>query len=298
MIIDFRYHVATLAAVFLALALGILIGTTMIGNDVLVKEQKRLIDRLEQDFSSIRAEKKALSGRIAELESEVERDKQFEKVVLPPLIKNRLSGKRIAVVCTYDTQDSQQLLDKINSTLKSAGAVVTSSTRLLPGPDLSDEKKKEAAVSVLSDQTSDADEAIITAAAKEIASDIAMGTNIAIPTFTNLKMIHTTGQYNVPVDSVVIVSGRIQEPAGPKVDDALIESFKDLGISIVGVESADVPFSQVKVFKNQHVSTVDNVESSMGLLSLVVSLQGASGDFGTKDTARQLIPDLSLWTNP
>jgi len=41
LIVDIRYHIASLAAVFLALALGILIGTSMISSDAITQQQKR-----------------------------------------------------------------------------------------------------------------------------------------------------------------------------------------------------------------------------------------------------------------
>jgi hypothetical protein len=42
--IDMRYHIASLAAVFLALGLGILIGSAALSEHVLVNQQKHLID--------------------------------------------------------------------------------------------------------------------------------------------------------------------------------------------------------------------------------------------------------------
>lgn len=40
MIIDIKYHIASLTAVFLALGIGIVIGTSMIGSDTITKQQK------------------------------------------------------------------------------------------------------------------------------------------------------------------------------------------------------------------------------------------------------------------
>ena len=52
--IDLRYHIATIVALFLALAAGILIGSTIVGDDLLVEQQKKSIDRLEEQFLSLR----------------------------------------------------------------------------------------------------------------------------------------------------------------------------------------------------------------------------------------------------
>ena len=54
MIIDFRYHIASLAAVFLALGLGILIGSSLLSDEKLYEQQGKLVDRLEADLASLR----------------------------------------------------------------------------------------------------------------------------------------------------------------------------------------------------------------------------------------------------
>ena len=56
--IDLRYHIATIIALFLALAVGILIGSTIVGDDLLVEQQKKSIDRLEEQFLSLREQEK------------------------------------------------------------------------------------------------------------------------------------------------------------------------------------------------------------------------------------------------
>ncbi|NLB18723.1 MAG: copper transporter, partial [Syntrophomonadaceae bacterium] len=52
--IDIRYHIATLIAVFVALGVGILIGSTLVSGDVLVEQQKKMITQLETQFNVLR----------------------------------------------------------------------------------------------------------------------------------------------------------------------------------------------------------------------------------------------------
>jgi len=52
MIIDLRYHIVSLVAVFLALGIGILVGSTVLGGDTLVKQQEELAGRLEQHLEA------------------------------------------------------------------------------------------------------------------------------------------------------------------------------------------------------------------------------------------------------
>lgn len=53
---DIRYHIIALVASFLALGIGVLVGSMLGGDEVLVREQKQIIDRLEEDFKYLRQE--------------------------------------------------------------------------------------------------------------------------------------------------------------------------------------------------------------------------------------------------
>ena len=48
MIIDFRYHIASLVAVFLALGVGILIGGAILGNTTLQRELGQIEENLDR----------------------------------------------------------------------------------------------------------------------------------------------------------------------------------------------------------------------------------------------------------
>ncbi len=74
MLMDLRYHAASLIAVFLALALGLIIGGSLASDEALVLYQENLIARLE-------AENKALRGKQIEDENHLLALRQ-EKVTL------------------------------------------------------------------------------------------------------------------------------------------------------------------------------------------------------------------------
>lgn len=296
MIIDFRYHVASLVAVFLALGLGIIIGTAMLGNDVLIKSQQQMIDKLEKDTNAVRAENRELQVDMQALQGQLENEREFEAAVLPALVKNRLIGMTVAIVTTADVVDSA-VIDAISLVLKEAGASVTSTTHVNQLPALVNGHRKDKVVSVLQISDARTEAEVVESLVQEVASDISMGTNVAIGSLRGMKLISTSGHYTKPVGSVVIVSGR-NEPSkanSPKVDEVMTQCFKDMAVEVVGVETSDAVYSQSKVFKDMGASTVDNVQSVPGQLSLVLALHGIAGNFGTKETAKQLLPDVSIW---
>lgn len=83
MIIDLRYHIFSLAAVFLALGLGIAIGSALPGADTLLREQEKVITRLEKEFAQLRSERRALEEMVAEKEKELAVMERFHREIFP-----------------------------------------------------------------------------------------------------------------------------------------------------------------------------------------------------------------------
>ncbi|HAG08782.1 MAG TPA: copper transporter, partial [Desulfotomaculum sp.] len=79
MIINLRYHIASLVATFLALGIGILIGSIMLGNDTLVKQQQQLTRKLELQIEELRKKNEAVQAIMNNLEVSNDLKEQFEK---------------------------------------------------------------------------------------------------------------------------------------------------------------------------------------------------------------------------
>ena len=88
---DFRYHVASLAAVFLALVVGIVVGVGLSGQGI-VQESER--ENLNNEIARLRAE---LDDKNSELQ-EREAAERFVQAAYPAVMDRRLDGKRIVVV--------------------------------------------------------------------------------------------------------------------------------------------------------------------------------------------------------
>ncbi len=59
---------------------------------------------------------------------------------------------------------------------------------------------------------------------------------------------------------------------------------------VIGVEQSSTRPSQVFWFQQRGISTVDDLERTVGKAALVYALAGARGDFGRKSTADALLP--------
>ncbi len=118
--IDFRYHLVSVIAIFLALAVGIVLGTTKLNGAVL--------DNLNGQVAGLRADKQDLRTQLGQTQSQVASDGAFVKLVLPMLVAGRLEGERVAVISTPGTPDA--LRRDVVAALLGAGAKLTVQLRI------------------------------------------------------------------------------------------------------------------------------------------------------------------------
>ena len=293
MIIDFRYHIASLVAVFLALGIGVLIGSTMLGNTSIIDTQKQLTDNLSQQMQDLREQNKAVETRSNSLETNNNILKEFGEDVLPLLVANRLTGQKIALIQT----NNLSIPNNLKTVLQTAGAKINSVTTIIDGFDLSDDKLLPNTLNV----TPDADRhKIVQSLSLAVAQGILLGqNNEIINSLTEKGFIKVEGNYGLPVNAIIIIGGSKdnQTVKLADIDFPIIRFFIDNNISIYGVEESDIVYSYMKDYQKNRISTVDNINTIPGKLALVLAMQGHPGNYGIKDTAQSLLPPLGVAEN-
>jgi hypothetical protein len=121
-VIDFRYHLVSIVAVFLALAIGIVVGATAL-KPATLKVLDRESTHEQQQISSQRA-------NIRSLENQISADQVFDQAWAPLLLDKLLTGQKVVLV-TAPGSDAATI-SGITSALKQAGAKVTGQVALQP----------------------------------------------------------------------------------------------------------------------------------------------------------------------
>ncbi len=122
--IDFRYHLVSLIAVFLAIALGVIIGTTAL-NDPISADIETRVQTLEQD-------KRSLEDRIQALDGQLDTADGFEQAVAPALVAGALAGRSVLLLATgEDVPD--EVVEEVGGLVTDAGGTVGGIVRLQPG---------------------------------------------------------------------------------------------------------------------------------------------------------------------
>ncbi len=287
MIIDYKYHIASLVAVFLALGVGILIGSTILGNDALIDYQKQVTNGLENQLQTLRETNETVQARANTLETDANMHKEFEKQVLPLLTAGKLTGKTFAIV----ELNNFGFPPELSEVIKNAGGRVSSITSVNA---IDDEKQ---IITTLQQElvwpiaTSDE---LYKRLGIEIANSLTTGENEAVTSYlVERELLKTNGEYGIPVDGLIIAGGSYsEEDRNMQADISLIDYFKNLNIPVVGVEETDVISSSMKEYQHKHISTVDNIDTAPGQMAMVLVLSGQPGHYGVKSTAQKLMPDL------
>ena len=121
-IVDFRYHLVSIIAVFLALAIGIVVGTAALNGPVL--------DGLRGNIDRLADDKRNLEGDVVVLRRDAEAADDFALSIAPGLVRGALEDERVLLVVTPETP--ADLVDRVTPLLVQAGATVIGQLDVLP----------------------------------------------------------------------------------------------------------------------------------------------------------------------
>jgi len=279
-VIDYKYHVTALVAVFLALGIGMLIGSMVLGSEFMSEQQNALIDQLENDFQQMRIQHGLTKSELTAANRMIDTYQEFCSQAMPALIKDKLRDYRVVILQTNNSFDAQEIIDP----LRIAGAEVKGAVTVMEDFTLAN-------VSSTLQVDLDKGEELV----RVFAEAILFGENTdLISALTGKNLIRMTGELGGPIDAVILVGGNqgaVLEQA-KWLDTSLLDYFIDNSVNVVGVEPSSTPYSYMSLYQAKHIATVDNVDTIPGKISLVYSLLGEKGDFGIKKTAKKLMPQL------
>ncbi|MFC7614229.1 copper transporter [Actinokineospora soli] len=118
--ISLRYHVISTAAVFLALAVGVVLGSTTLSRTLLAGLSTENSD-LGTEVAELEAERAALNNQLAESDS-------FAATIGPMAVRGALDKRTVVIITTPDARPEDR--DGIAELVKSAGGIVTGQVTL------------------------------------------------------------------------------------------------------------------------------------------------------------------------
>jgi hypothetical protein len=315
-VINLRYHIVSLVAVFLALALGIVMGSTVIDRAI-VDGLRNRVDAVERRANSIDSENKTLKGQLATANG-------FADQALDQLVDGRLHGIPVLVVMVQGVD--RKPVDGVRQALAAADAVSAGTLTFTNKFRLDNDADVRTLATALNVPSTSADTVRRQALTRLAgALDGSNSEGNLLPTLAAAGFVgyeppapttttSTLGISSFPVAGLrmVLVSGAGAEVGDDKVAlpfaSAIVTQTANEGLvtaRLVAAESGqDAPGGRA-VFVGQirsdstmspRVSTVDNIESSMGQAAVALALgdldAGRIGQYGVGPGAQRLLPSV------
>jgi hypothetical protein len=286
---DFRYHVASLAAVFFALVIGILVGVALASHGLGNTERKRL----EEDLRRAENQADVLRTNVETLESDSAADRAFVEGTYKSVMAGRLKGKKIAVLFVGSSESVRR--SAIATALADAGAGSPLRIRFLKVPVDPDLLAKRLANKPLLASYAGPDQ--LKNLGHDLGQEFVAGTDTPLwSALQNVLVEEKIGPAKPPADGVVIVRS-VTPQTGPTALflKGLYAGLADVGVPAIGVERTNDASSAIKAFQRAGFSTVDDIETPIGKLALVALLADPllTGSYGTKKTAQAPLPPIA-----
>jgi hypothetical protein len=287
-VFDLRYHVASLAAVFLMLVVGILIGVGISGRGF-VDDAER--NKFNNKIAGLEEQVDAANETAADFERRQQAAEDFVESAYPALAAKRLDGKNIAILVLGPVDPTVSAIERA---VEDDGEGRVARMRALDLPLRLE--AVEAAVSAKPELGGYVGDAQLGNLGRDLGRELAAGGATPLWDVLESEIVEVReGRLAEPVDGVIVM--RTAEPQAAETSRFLAGIYQGLGsagVPVVGVEPTRVEQSAIPVFQRYRLSTVDGVDTPVGALAMLLVLADldAAGDYGVRDTADRILPPI------
>lgn len=318
--IDFRYHIISLVAVFLALGVGIVLGSGPL--------DEQIQGALETQTEDLRGDQKNLREKVADLERQVGLGEDFAEEIVDPITARQLVDRSVVIFSLPDADND--LVDETAQALERAGATVNGTVEITdvyvdptkakapledlalrlvpPGVEFTDGATAIERVGTVLARATVAGDRADTQEIDQRAAEVLAG-------LQELGAIEVTGEPGRRSELAVVVA-----PPAPTGDDAVAESEArgaadeallglttaldagSRGVVVTGPRPSATAGAFVATVRGsdtsaQGVSTVDIAGTTIGEIAMVLALveqtRGAAGAYGGGEGVDSVLPDTS-----
>jgi len=308
-VISWRYHLISIVAVFLALGLGVLAGTTVL--------DQGLVNALRGQTAELRRDLEDLRRTVTEQRAEIATLSSFTEQALPFLVSDRLFGRSVVIV-TQDGVEEATLTEVRRAMDLSGASILTTLTVRTEMAAEDPSSRAELAAIVGLPPTSDPGD-LSSAAATQLAARFATDPSDAggpsdllgellsggfITAGQPALSDATLAQIGGMSQTVVVIGGGATDvaPAPRAFLVPLTTSLVALGMTNAAAEGLASEAGYVAAVRaqvdadNEPIATVDDADVPIGGAALILGIQevvltGTGGDYGTGEGASRLLPN-------
>jgi hypothetical protein len=278
-VFDFRYHALSLAAVFLALVVGLLLGVAIGDRELVSSARQDLEQSLEGDVRDARND-------ASRARADLRRQDRFSDAAYPLLVGGALDEHRIGLL--FLGRADERTADLVRRALQGTGGRLAWAGGLRLPPDTGGLAGRAEGTRY---EELRGDEDLVEPFGLRMGVQLLLGGRLVQRVRPSL-MQSFSGRLE-RLDGLVVVRGGPEEgDAAEHLVRGVVDGAVASGLPAVGVEYTSTSPSNVPWYRDRGLTSVDDLDEVAGRAALVFALQGAEGAFGYKDSAQALLPDV------
>jgi copper transport outer membrane protein MctB len=303
---DFRYHALSLAAVLLALAVGVVIGVAIGDSDLVSSAKSGIVHDLKEEVGEAQQHASKLNG-------ELSAEQAFANDLYPIAVHSLLSGQSVGVV--FLGGSSNRINGLVRDAVTQAGGDLGTVVSVHEPLDLAgiaqaaegtrfqalEPETAEASAGGATPATTAPKPELLEGFGKIVGKQLVSGgANVDRELISRVRarLLNAFDGQLGKLGAVVVVRNEPatltpeQAKSSGEFDTGLIDGIAAVGIPIVGVELSSTEPSQIPWYQSKDLSSVDDLDATAGQAALVYALGGSHGSYGTKATADSLLPNV------
>lgn len=310
--INFRFHLVSLTAVFLALAAGITIGAGVV--------DRATVDRIERQLSQVEANRRQTNAENDRLSGDLSRWGRFSEEAGDSMVAGRLQGAGVFLVGTRGVDTKP--IEAFTGSLRSAGATIEGMLWFTGKWRLADDEDLRQLAGLLDAAPTTGAPELRAAAVARVTTAWASGDGGAFvaalrdAAFLEFEPpavpVAPLAQLPTPNSVFVVISSDGAEVPSAELAQPLVSGLVTSGVRVVAVQPArpPVPPGQRKPPIPEFVSalradgdiaprlsTVDNLDDYRGRVAAVLAIerarQGRTGHYGFGPDAQRMLPEAA-----
>jgi hypothetical protein len=280
---DFRYHALSLAAVFIALVVGLLLGVAIGDKELVSGARQELRDSLRADVRKADHERDEALARVREQNA-------FADAAYPILTGGQLPEARIGLVLLGNDDGSPDL---VRDALEPTGADLAFVAVVRQDVDLATVADRARGTRYANIER---DPSLTDDLGRRAGIQMVLGGKL-VGQVRSALLQSLSGSFG-DLDGVIVMRSS-NRPAGKdaaerlsELQDGIARGLVQTGVPVVGVERRASDPSSIGWFRDREMSSVDNIDEQAGRAATVFVLAGNQGAYGRRDSAQALLPPV------
>lgn len=286
--INMKYYIVTIGAIFIALGVGILVGFNLNYDQALSKQQSEVLESFNTEFDDLKEKNKNLQSKIELLNGNIEKVTEYIDKNVDVLTKDVLTDKNTGIILTNENNDYSEDIEKL---ITNANGTISFNIVI---KDIINDESKLANLSKELDKTFKSSQDIINYIISSLSSTKGYDQLYKLEDLGFIKINSIDAKKYQDYDSVVLIgelSGKDTKDKFNAKEKIILDRLKEENKYLVAISQSDKNNEMLKLYSENNISTIDNVNEGIGQISLTTLLknQNTVGNYGISDLAKELM---------